>query len=561
MNEERILNIEVYSLSMGPSPIQIAAPLGDFVMGHSPIVRRLRSLSSKKMSRRRLLQWSLLSATSMFVVPRSCGKDLRVGIIGSGAAGLTAAYWLKKHQVSFQLIEASGRFGGRIFTVDSWNNDKQFVELGGELLNTGDQETLWLARELQEEQNRMMNSNKNFEPQDLRILKFKDEESNPKLHASLFNVKGQVYTEQQFFKAVAHLVPHLAKINKKILGDFDGDLTYLSAKRFPAVRRMDEVSLSELLDSCKSFAEPWCLGILRSAYEAEFGLSAEEQSSLNFLLMFDTELIDGFSLYGESDEAYRIGGGNSSLTRAAVNSLNDYNQNNLDHYLQFDRQVKSINRSRSKFICHFERGRSEEYTHLIVAVPITQLRRIEGWDKLDISKAKRHLIRDLGMGQNSKAMLGFKQRFWRQSPIFDGRGSQGEMYLSKGSGIIWETSRLQSGPTGILTLYSTGEMAKRVGLDPHEPLQIIKDNFSSQAGALYTGERIHFNWPRFGLTEGSFSCLGLGQFSDFWGSGSEPECEGRLIFAGEHTSVKSQGFINGGIESGFRAARQILEKI
>ncbi|MBK9038249.1 MAG: FAD-dependent oxidoreductase [Bdellovibrionales bacterium] len=548
-------------LSIGLSPVDISAHLGDALMGHSPILRRLRSLSAKKVSRRRLLQWSILSATSMFVVPRTCGKDLRVGIIGSGAAGLAAAFWLKKHRVSFQLVEASGRFGGRIFTVDSWNEDKQFVELGGELINTGDQETLWLARELQEEQNRMLNSNKNFEPQDLRILKFKDEELDSKLHASLFNVNGRVYTEQQFFKAVAQLVPHLAKMNKNIFGDFDGDFTYLSAKRFPEARKMDETPLSGLLDSCKSFAEPWCLEILRAAYEAEFGLSAEEQSSLNFLLMFDTDLIDGFSLYGESDEALRIGGGNSALTRATVNSLNDYNQNNLDNYLQFDRQVRSISRSRSKFICHFERGRSEEYTHLIVAVPITQLRRIEGWDKLEISKPKQRFIRDLRMGQNSKAMLGFKQRFWRQTPIFDGRGSQGEMYLSKGSGIIWETSRLQSGSTGILTLYSTGEMAKRVGLDPHEPLQIIKDNFSSQAGALYTGERIHFNWPRFGLTEGSFSCLGLGQFSDFWGAGSEPECDGRLIFAGEHTSVKSQGFINGGFESGFRAARQILEKI
>jgi monoamine oxidase len=530
-------------------------------MGHLPIVRRLRSLSAKRISRRRLLQWSLLSATSMLVVPRTCGKDLRVGIIGSGAAGLAAAFWLKKHRVSFQLVEASGRFGGRIFTVESWNEDKQFVELGGELINTGDQETLWLAQELQEEQGRMLNSNKNFEPQDLRILKFKDDESDPKLHASLFNVNGQIYTEQQFFKAVSQLVPHLAKMNKNIFGDFDGDFTYHSAKRFPAAIKMDQTSLSTLLDSCKPFAEPWCLEILRSAYEAEFGLSAEEQSSLNFLLMFDTDLTDGFSIYGESDEALRIGGGNSALTRATVNSLNDYNQNNLDNYLQFDRQLRSIDRSRSKFICHFERGRSEDYTHLIVAVPITQLKRIEGWEKLNLSKPKQRLIRDLGMGQNSKSMLGFKQRFWRQTPIFEGRGSQGEMYMSKGSSIIWETSRLQTGLAGILTLYSTGESAKQVGLNPHEPLQIIKDDFSAQAGAFFSGDRIHFNWPRFGLTEGSFSCLGLGQFSDFWGAGSEPECDGRLIFAGEHTSVKSQGFINGGIESGLRAARQILEKI
>ncbi|MBK8204221.1 MAG: NAD(P)-binding protein [Bdellovibrionales bacterium] len=102
-------------------------------MGHSPILRRLRSLSAKKVSRRRLLQWSILSATSMFVVPRTCGKDLRVGIIGSGAAGLAAAFWLKKHRVSFNSVEASGRFGGSDFYCGFWNEDKKFVELGGEL--------------------------------------------------------------------------------------------------------------------------------------------------------------------------------------------------------------------------------------------------------------------------------------------------------------------------------------------------------------------------------------------------------------------------------------------
>ena len=32
---------------------------------------------------------------------------------------------------------------------------------------------------------------------------------------------------------------------------------------------------------------------------------------------------------------------------------------------------------------------------------------------------------------------------------------------------------------------------------------------------------------------------------------------GRIVFAGEHTSVKSQGYMNGAIESGLRAAAEI----
>jgi monoamine oxidase len=32
---------------------------------------------------------------------------------------------------------------------------------------------------------------------------------------------------------------------------------------------------------------------------------------------------------------------------------------------------------------------------------------------------------------------------------------------------------------------------------------------------------------------------------------------GRVMFAGEHTSVASQGFMNGAVESGYRAAAEI----
>lgn len=33
---------------------------------------------------------------------------------------------------------------------------------------------------------------------------------------------------------------------------------------------------------------------------------------------------------------------------------------------------------------------------------------------------------------------------------------------------------------------------------------------------------------------------------------------GRVFFAGEHTSIKWQGYMNGAIESGLRAANEIL---
>ena len=34
--------------------------------------------------------------------------------------------------------------------------------------------------------------------------------------------------------------------------------------------------------------------------------------------------------------------------------------------------------------------------------------------------------------------------------------------------------------------------------------------------------------------------------------------EGNVHFAGEHTSTNSQGYLNGGVETGLRAAREVI---
>ena len=50
-----------------------------------------------------------------------------------------------------------------------------------------------------------------------------------------------------------------------------------------------------------------------------------------------------------------------------------------------------------------------------------------------------------------------------------------------------------------------------------------------------------------------------GQYTDFWGYLHKPA--GSVLFAGEHTSTHSQGYLNGGVESGERAAHQVLSRL
>jgi monoamine oxidase len=63
-------------------------------------------------------------------------------------------------------------------------------------------------------------------------------------------------------------------------------------------------------------------------------------------------------------------------------------------------------------------------------------------------------------------------------------------------------------------------------------------------------------WKTYPWTLGSYSFWKVGQYTAF--SGVEKEAVGSCHFAGEHTSQDFQGYLNGAVESGYRAAGEIL---
>jgi monoamine oxidase len=73
----------------------------------------------------------------------------------------------------------------------------------------------------------------------------------------------------------------------------------------------------------------------------------------------------------------------------------------------------------------------------------------------------------------------------------------------------------------------------------------------------WNGQGAREYWPGNPWSLGSYSCYTPGQYRRFGNSAAarSHNCH----FAGEHTSIESQGFLNGGVESGERAAREVLE--
>jgi monoamine oxidase len=216
----------------------------------------------------------------------------------------------------------------------------------------------------------------------------------------------------------------------------------------------------------------------------------------------------------------------------------------------------------SRIALHFSnegKARTLKFARVICAVPFTMLRQVEGLRALPLSKEKQKAIAEFGYGNNSKVMSGFTERWWRDPAAKLPALSNGSTFTDLPYQCSWETSRGQKGKRGILTNFLGGAPAQQLTTERY-------DTFRQELARVFPGienkfdsQRAVMNWQKHPFTHGSYSCPLVGQFTTMLTAAATPELDGRLIFAGEHTSAAFSGFMNGAVESGNRAAREILE--
>ncbi len=449
-----------------------------------------------------------------------------VAILGAGIAGLTAAYRLQKAGVPCEIFEASERTGGRMFTKRDFNADGMFCELGGELVDSDHADLIHLAGEL-----------------GIEIQELKGEDKG----VDLYYFGGKYYRDEELIPAFRPFAARLAA-DQGALYEKD-DLVPAKAESF------DRLSLSEYLTDAGKGVDPWVIDMLRVAYVIEYGRDADEQSALNLITYLDPDTEDGFKLYGESDESKRIKDGSGTLPDALTKAL--------DRKVKINRgsRLVKIGSGNGVIVLTFSTAagtRTVKYDRAICTLPFTMLRAVEGVDKLPISAPKKRSIAHLGYGYNVKLMLGFTERWWRNPEVHLPAPSNGSIFTDLPLQATWETSRGQEGSRGILTNFMGGTTGKnftsaRIDKVREELNRIfpgIKDKFD--------GNRAIMNWPVYQYMKGSYTCPLVGQFTTLLEAAGTPELDGQLVFAGEHTSPDFSGFMNGGVESGNRAAKEIM---
>ena len=115
------------------------------------------------------------------------------------------------------------------------------------------------------------------------------------------------------------------------------------------------------------------------------------------------------------------------------------------------------------------------------------------------------------------------------------------------------------GAQGILVDYTGGTIGASLTGTPDAHAR----TFLAQIEPVFPGISRKWNgkvtldfWTAHPYTLGSYSYWKVGQYTAF--SGVEGEAVGTCHFAGEHTSQDFQGYLNGAVETGYRAAAEIL---
>lgn len=470
----------------------------------------------------------------------------RIAVVGAGLAGLTAAMILRDAGLAVTVYESASRIGGRLHSNASYWENGQCTEWCGELIDTHHTNM------------RRLSARFGLRLADVRAAQLVGARETVFLSDSYYPMDR---ADRDFAQVYAVLQDQLSKAGPAT--------TYKSST---AVGRMlDRTSIKEWIDRYVPDGSRSTLGqLLAQAYRNEYGREAQEQSSLNLLYLLAYQ--DRFdqsggtlNILGASDERYHIVGGNQRLTESIAHSLGAGWIKMTHRLLELRKQHDG--RYRLRF--GLRHGSvSEVFDRVVLAIPFSTLKSVDysgaGFDSL-----KHRVISQLQYGRHTKLELQFKQRFWQHRGPWPGT-TNGTIYTDLRFQNAWDTTRAQTGTTGIITKFTGGDACVHdvasapycfagssplVDRNARAFLEML-DQVWPGASSYYNGKAAQSTPFRDPNLRGSYACWLVGDYTTL--CGYEAVRQDRVHFAGEHCSLQNQGYMEGAAETGIAAAREIL---
>ena len=432
------------------------------------------------------------------------GKSVIVA--GAGLAGLAAARALEARGAAVTVVEARDRVGGRVWTLRKQFAARQHAEAGADLIEEEQDHVLELAKQL-----------------GLKTV--------PILREG-FGFYGPGPRGQRKIHSGPGAMGKIGKLIQAEVRDFK-----LAEERWDSAisARLARQSVAGWLERIKAPAA------LRAGVRGFRGFFLADPEDLSLLV-----LVEQFAEFGAPGQSriFRIEGGNDRLATTIAKRLKGA--------VLLKTIVRSVRRHDERVTVTIQ-ALGEPHTEinadfLVCALPASTARGV--FFDPPLPEAQHSAIARLRYGCATRLLLQFDKRFWRKKGRPIAFGSDLPV------GAVWDGNEHQRGPQGILSFLAGGNASKAL----QEILQaegergvIRRIDWLGRPATLLASQVVpwdHDPWSRGGYA--------------YFDPGFDPAARewlarpaGRIVFAGEHTSIKSQGYMNGAVESGLRAAAEI----
>lgn len=515
-------------------------------------ILEIRAARRASLPRRAVLLGGAAAASTVRPGLARADAEPRVLIVGAGLAGLACAraLWLR-HGIAASIYEWADYIGGRVTTLRGYFDGGVIAEQHGEFISSEHKRMRALAIDF-----------------GLTLANTDAHEGHGAVGTNWF--AGQRYT-------AAALAQDWQKYAWALFRDAvrrAPSATYLHAS--PQARTWDHMSVTD-------WVERYIPGGAQSPFGAlclsdvidEFGGPPEQQSALNliYILGYDTSDKSGYQprntpLLAGTDEKYQVNGGNDQIVYGMAGDLPS-GAINLGYRLLEVRETAA-----GRYRCTFATaGGTVEVAadQVVLTLPPTTLRDVKLRNIL-VTPVQRDALAHATLGSNAKIYLQVAGRPWIED------GYNGSMFTDRPVGSAWDAGNIQPGGRrdGLYVGFPGGSagatLAARYGLTYGNyalpaPAALVADMLD-ELEPIFPGMKAAWQagpqkaWVNDGNIDpylrGAYSYFKVGQYTSFAGAQSLPA--GNLHFAGEHTSLQFQGYMEGAVQSGYRAAGEIVGK-
>ncbi|MRB60920.1 NAD(P)-binding protein [Bacillus thuringiensis] len=459
-------------------------------------------------------------------IPSPPSPAPKIVIVGAGLAGLTCAYRLKQAGYTAKVYEASERIGGRVRTRRGDFADNQIVERGGEFIDSWQVTIQQLVAEL------------GLQLENLTAAEVPGTEAFYYFNGAPYTFAELVADFQQIFNQIQ---------TDAILAGFPTLYNHYTQRGF----ELDHMSIIDYINAYVPGGMTSRLGkFLDVAFNSFVSSESSDTSALNLIYTF------AFGLFG-SGEQFHVQGGNDQIPKRLKKQLPGQLETKT-------RLIALEENENGNYTLTFQKEQDifdVEADHVVMTIPFSILRSSVDYSQAGLQPLKVTAIQELGMGTATKLHVQFTNRYWNTV------GCNGATWADLGYVNTFETSRVQPGISGILDNFTGGNIGAGMNIGtPKERAQQFLRQFEPVLpgiSATWNGKVTRDYWLGNPFSLGSYSYFRVGQMTKFAGIEGQPEgTNGNLHFAGEHTAeFLEHGYMNGAIQSGERAAQEILSSL